>query len=399
MIRRAALARVLALSLVLSAAASLAAQTYLATEPGTWKPWKMTTSSDARRTSQATAAELKAFEAQLVAFREILHHAPSAAQPRGYSVEAWGFLRGATGADASAAKTRPIAGGVDFGAFPIFEYTRNGKTIREDTGETALLLFAVNDLTPGTIGLPPPEEWRELETDVVLQPRATGERAGWLVYDDLMVLTKRKAPLWTPLTLESAWQLQLQAAQQKRSVAQEAVDRFKAQLAKATDPVQRAARKAEYVKNAPQMPDPQAYLKQMEQVEQITEDTVRKELAPTSSMMKNLTELERGVKTTEDRIARLTTTEKTAPACYVDHGTAPEAQFRAAPAPGCAPIVRPNPDFFDRSLPRSAPQVVMLLQARRCYEDDTKTTLVSGCPANRALLESLDRQAVLDWLK
>ena len=399
MTRRAALVRVLALVLILSATVSLAAQTYLTTEPGTWKPWTMTTSSDARRTSNATAAELKAFEAQLVAFREILHRAPSAAQPRGYSVETWGFLRGATGVDASAAKTLPIAGGVDFGAFPIFEYTRSGKTIREDTGETDLLLFAVNDISPRVIGLPPPEEWRELDTDVVLQPHATSERAGWPRYDDLMVLTKRTAPLWTPLTLESAWRLQLQAAQHTRTAAQEVVDRFKAQLAKATDPVQRAARKAEYAKNAPQMPDPQGYLKQMEQVEQITEDTVRKELAPTSSMMQNFTELERGVKGAEDRIARLTASEKTAPACYVNGGPTPESRLRTAPAPGCEPLVRPNRDFFDHSLPRSAPQVVMVLQARSCYEDVKTTALVSGCPANRALLESLDRQAVLDWLK
>jgi len=375
--------------------------TYLTNEPGTWKPWKMFVSASTRREQGATAADLKAFEAQLVAFREILRRAPSAAEPRGYSVEVWGHLSSPPFAllGRPEAKALPLAGGVDFGAFPIFEYQRDGKTIREDTGETELLLFAVNDLRPEVIGRPAPQEWRELETDVLLQPPATGERAGWPRFDDIIVMTKRAASLWTPVTLEAAWGLQLQAAQKVLATAQETLERFRKNLAEHTDAAKRAARQAEYARSAPAMPDPQAYLKQMAEVERIREESLQQELAPTGGVMRNFHDAERALESVEKRIARLTPDEKAAPACYAEKGDTPETRFRAAPAPGCAPIARPNPDFFDRTLPRSAPQLVLVLQARRCYEDARPTKLVSGCAANRALLESLDRQAVLDWLR
>jgi hypothetical protein len=64
--------------------------------------------------------------------------------------------------------------------------------------------------------------------------------------------------------------------------------------------------------------------------------------------------------------------------------------------------VRPNYQFFDASLPRSAPQLLMIADAKRCHEnlrDPQALTLPSGCAANRALLDSWDRQAVLDWLQ
>jgi hypothetical protein len=124
--------------------------------PGTWKPWKPFAASGASRQEQAaTPALVKAFEAELLALNAILRRAPAVASPIGFSVETWGNLNGyrvsehAPGQPPGAG--RPLSGGLTFGAFPIFEYERNGKTIREDTGETALQLFLVNQIGRGLI--------------------------------------------------------------------------------------------------------------------------------------------------------------------------------------------------------------------------------------------------------
>jgi hypothetical protein len=68
-----------------------------------------------------------------------------------------------------AGRSLPLAGGLTFGAFPIVEYTRAGKTVREDTGETALFTFQVNELEPWMIGGQRPTEWEAVETDAFMQ--------------------------------------------------------------------------------------------------------------------------------------------------------------------------------------------------------------------------------------
>ena len=230
-------------SCVVACALVVSAQpTYLKEAPGTWKPWKMTMSASTRAASGASAAELKAFEANLVAFREILRRVPAVATPRGFSVEVWGHLGGydrpATGQPPSS--RLPIAGGIDFGAFPIYETTRNGATVRIDTGETPLLLFTVNDLRPAAIGQPGPPDWHVLESDVVLQPPATGERAGFPRYDDIVVITKRTAPLWVPVALQEAWTLQLQVSKQALTSAQQVVDKLQHLLVARDNPANEA---------------------------------------------------------------------------------------------------------------------------------------------------------------
>ena len=225
--------------LVVASSLVIARQTsYLKDAPGTWKPWKMTMSSAARAATGATAADLKAFEAQLVAFREILRQASSAATPVGYSVEVWGHLRG----DAQraptrpAAASRPIAGGVSFGAFSIYEIDRGGKRVRIDPGETALIQFAVNDMSPQAIGHAGPPEWHVIDHHVIVQPPSTGERAGFPRYDDIIVITKRRDPLWTPVPLLEAWELQLRASKHAYAEAQEVADRMQQARSEDLDP-------------------------------------------------------------------------------------------------------------------------------------------------------------------
>jgi hypothetical protein len=378
---------------------------FMTDAPGTWKPWKMTLSSGARSSTRATAAELKAFEAHLVAFREMLRRVPAVADPRGYSVEVWGHLGGYDRAVPGQPPPirRPIPGGVDFGAFPIYEYMRSGARVRTDTGETALLLFLVNTLDPRVIGHPGPPEWNALDLDIVVQPPATGERAGFPRYDDIVVITKRQASIWAAVPLLEAWQVQLQASTQALHAAREVAGKMQQARDEHVDPVRKAKREAEYRKNAASMPNAEAYLRQMAEVEAIRDRATRDEIAPTSGTMVRLREAEREVAAVEAVIAALPAEEKPMPACWVPDATRVQGRLRAGSSARCRALVRPHYAFFDPALPRSAPQLLLITSAKRCYEDrrdsGSSTTLPSGCTANRALMESWDRQAVLDWLQ
>jgi len=60
-----------------------------------------------------------------------------------------------------------------------------------------------------------------------------------------------------------------------------------------------------------------------------------------------------------------------------DHLQAGAEKFR------CTALVRPNYAFFDRTLPRSAPQLVILLAAKRCYEDPSALASTSAAQESR----------------
>jgi hypothetical protein len=67
--------------------------------------------------------------------------------------------------------------------------------------------------------------------------------------------------------------------------------------------------------------------------------------------------------------------------------------------------VRPNYAYFDKSLPRSAPQVVLITGITRCFDVADKYNRAandpgpSGCRANRALVETMDKDAIRAWLR
>jgi hypothetical protein len=233
----------------------------------------------------------------------------------------------------------PLGGGLSFGAFAIYEYQRNGKTVRDDGGETELMQFVVNDIQPELLGHRyRPYDWVDVDTDAFVQPQETGSFAGFPRYDSYIVIKRRADPLWVPVSLESSLRLVI-ASVQKRLV----------------------------------------YLK----------DT----RGPATEIKK----AEDKIAGIESHIASLRPEDRGAPACWTGRGEAWGQRFQIGASPDCRPLVRPNWAFFDRRLPRSAPQVLLVNDIGRCFEN-RKSTSPSGCPTNLKLLESLDRQALLDWL-
>jgi hypothetical protein len=329
-----------ALALCTLSASASADVTYLVDEPGQWSPWKFRAEEFARKGYGASAADLKAFEAQLRVLDAIIRRAPTVAQPVGFSPRTWGHLAGygAVAPGQPKGSDLPLGGGLSFGGFAIFEYQRNGKTLREVGGETQLMQFVVNDIQPELLGARQrPYEWEDVDTDAFMQPAEAGTVAGFPRYGNYIVIKKRQDPLWVPVSLEGALRLVI-AAHQKR------LD----------------------------------YLKDTRGPEKVMRDYEQK------------------IAAIEAHIAALAPEQRSAPAC-IGNGISWLQRFHAAESSGCTLLVRPNWAFFDRRLPRSTPQVLLVNDIARCYEGRQSNT-PGGCTTNRQLLESLDRQALMDWL-
>jgi hypothetical protein len=386
-----------------AAAVSLTAQSRMMPDaPGTWKAWKFTAVPSARQERAATPAEVKAFEAQLLALNVILQRAPGVATPRGYSVETWGHLAGypVPAPDRPAGSSAPLGGGVAFGAFSIFEYERNGKTIRQDTGETDLLQFQVNQLDAAALSAARLADFGQGDAEAFLEPAATGEVAGLSRYGDVLIIKKNPKPLWVPVSMATA--IGLIAATHTKQLAEEraALDRVRASLADWLDPAKRQQRFAGYAIAAAAQPDKAKFLADMEQVERDAIASTHKDLTPQGGTMKRYLEFESALADASAWLQGLAPADRAAPACYVKSGSTPRDRFRAGSSTGCVPVVQPDWAFFDPSLPRSTPQVIVIPQVSRCFENQpAKPATPAGCPANRQLLLTLDKEAVLAWLR
>ena len=378
--------------------------------PGTWKPWKpFSASASARQEQSATPALVKAFESEMLALNAILRRAPGVTTPVGFSVETWGNLAGyrmtehAPGQPAGGAL--PLAGGLTFGAFPIFEYERNGKTVREDTGETALQQFLINQIGRGAIDRGNVPEWSAVDTDAFLKPMPKGEIAGLPRYGDGLIIARDAEALWTPLSQRAALDLVAAARQVTMRNLEETARVSSARLAVVRDPAYRAGRLKDAQQAAATMPNRQAFLKTIDDSIAVEEQMLVKELSPTGGTGKGLADATRAVNEVAEWITELSPAQQAAPACYAATGTTLRTRFPTTPPADCHPLVRPNYGYFNKALPRSAPQVVIITGITRCFDTadkfnrDANSTSSGGCAANRALVETLDKAALRAWVK
>ena len=149
------------------------------------------------------------------------------------------------------------------------------------------------------------------------------------------------------------------------------------------------------------MPNGAAFVANMESADVQIEAAKRTQLAPGGPEEKGVREAERDVKEVEAIVAALSTEQRKAPACYNQSASRVAEQFRlkdGAPA-ACRPLVKPNWDYFDPKLPRSAPQVLMIDSFTRCLTQQSKASISrGGCDINRLLINSMDWDAVRAWL-
>jgi hypothetical protein len=323
---------VFAFALLVTAASTavLAQIRYLPDAPGTWKPWKFIAYADNRRLLAAPPLEVKALEKQLLALNAILKSTPGFASPVGFSVETVGDMQlldagpaGAAGQPAMA--KRPLPAMLNFGAYGVYE-TAAG--VRGDAGETAQLLFFVNQLalplfSSGDNNVP---EFENVEADVVLLAKPQPDLFGMPRYDDTLVLKKNPAPIWAAVPLGEAMDLAIRGIQARLAGRRDVAARLQTQYDDIKDPAKRAKRIADAAKNVA---------------------AVERELA-----------------TAQAAAAAVPALDRAAPACYASQDRV--SRFKRAPADG---------------------------------GDGPKPIHAGGCAANKRLLESIDRQALLAWLQ
>jgi hypothetical protein len=390
-----------ALLLSLIGTSALVAQIrYLPDAPGRWKPWRFDAYPDNRRAVAAKPAEVKALEAQLLALNAILQQAPGFAAPKGFSVETVGSLDTESRRPGQpAAAALPLPSTLNFGAYGVHEWDANGTTKRDDTGETAQVLFFVNQLALGMLfesgGVP---EFSGLDTDVTLLAAPQAAVNGIPRVGDALVLKKNPAPLSTAVSLGESLQLLEQAVTARLAVSKEAVARVQKQYDDARDTAARAKRLAELKQLAAMVKDP-AYLEKMLKADQQVEAGLARMVGPASETTKAMVAVERELAAVTAASAALSAADRSAPACYVAGTSAGPARFTRDVTAACAAVVRPNWKLFDPALARSAPQVLVIGHFLRCLESRQLAANQGGCTANRRLIEGLDQRAILAWLQ
>ncbi len=391
----------------LVAGATLSAQVrYRPTEHGPWRPWSFTAIASARQERGATAADVQAWQATLQQLAAIVRKAPAVAQPVGFAGELWGNLDGYSPEPGEpAGKTVPLAGSVTFAAFPLVEFTRNGRLTNEDLkgGETATVQFTINRIDRSMFGGQMPAEWSGEDAPGFTEPKAGAAIAGLTRLDDVLVVRNNQRPLWVPLPLNEAVAPVIQQRARIFESRRDGYAKEQAAFAEWQTPAARAARRADWQRSAASMgAQGGVFLANMESADLTIEKAKRTQLAPGGADERGVKEAQRDLAEAQAVLERLYPEARTAPACYDRSGSTLAAKFHTvAGAPRtCEPLVKTNWGYFDATLPRTAPQVLMVSAFMRCLTRESMAdTTRGGCVVNRQLVESIDWQAVKNWIR
>jgi hypothetical protein len=396
----------LALSLLatLASAAQVAQTRYVPDAPGRWKPWTFYADVDVRRVHGARPVEVKDLEAQLLRLTEIIKKTNGFTNPVGFSPETGATLgldRFSAIPGDPALTARPLPVSMIFLAFGVFE-TGSGATLkRDDSGETSGLLFFVNDLTHPLFAendhaVP---EFEKLDVGVVRLAAPQPDVFGMPRYGrDVIVLKKSAAPIWVAVTLAETLELVTRGIDERLTRERADLSRVQKGYDDIMDPKKRQQRIAEYQKIAPLQKDP-AFVDKMTKMEDAKQQMAGREILPEIATEKAIvTKSEQDLAAAKAMAAALSAADKAAPACYAS-GAQSLARFRRAPAAGCDPLVRANWAMFNPALPRSAPQLLTISKFASCLIPDRIDPHVGGCVANKRLLQSIDKAALMAWLQ
>ncbi len=383
--------------LVLVASIAAAQSRYAWEALGRWKPWSIEVQNHAYGALRFTAAEVKALEAQLLGLNAILKAAPGVAAPVGYSVETSGVVSSTDVVPAQPnPRTLPLPSSMYFGAFGITEVVRGGKTVRDDGGETTLLIFRINRMPTGA-AVP---DFIDLESDVMLEPPRGADVHGMPRYGDQLVLQKQAVPLFTPVSRDEALQLTVGTLERRASAARAVLATWTQALADWRDPKQQAKRMADWKQSATLAKDP-TILAKMTAFEKTHEAELSVLAGPDSAAARDVQVAEQAVAAATAALAAIPQAERDAASCFASDRASTGASvthIKQAPAPGCVPIVRPNWALYNAALPRTAPQLLVIDRVAGCI-DYPPPKVPGNCAANKSLLETLDVAAVRAWLR
>jgi hypothetical protein len=267
-------------------------------------------------------------------------------------------------------------------------------------------------LTEARAGDRPPEPF-------YLRPRQTATWQGLPVYEgQALVITRQGRDPWAPVPLARALTAAMGAFAKDRKTADDRLAGYKQKLAEVMAPEWEAQKREAFEKQNGELRTsrPANYAARQRSLEnEIT--VLRQEAQANANPQKDA----KGQwywsaidahDNAARRLAELTPDEAQAPACFVPLPSGQSGNGRyaitgsivpEASAPGCRQIVRTNWEYFDLTLPRTAPQILFVRDFGRCVKV-TGDTLVSA-PVNRwdyppqGCVQHAQMWRELDWTK
>lgn len=281
--------------------------------------------------------------------------------------------------------TFPLTFGAGYYPFRHEDIETNGTWRLSVAGETEGAYFEFNRLpedrqatavtTESRPGDRPPEKF-------YLRPRVTATWQGLPVYEDTYLLVARAGrDPWAPVPLARVLKAALGAMEKDRKTAEDRLDGYKKTLAEVMAPEWEAQKREYFEKQNGELRTsrPSNYAARQRSLEneiQVTRQRAQADANP-----------QRDAKGTwywsaidahadaVTRLAALSPDEANGPACLLDLSPAERDNGRyslrgtivaEASAPGCRQIVRTNWDYFDAALPRTAPQILYVVDFGRC---------------------------------
>lgn len=388
---------------------------YLPDKPGFWQPQRYMAEQD--HGAGATAVELQQINSNLKAIQAVLMATPTGTNPVGFYITPAPMW-------VSHGRTQPILQGLHIYPLAFFEIRKQGVWTLDMHGETSGAGYSLNNLSEiervstkvfeeaGPHGAPHP---------IYTLPVPVHSLGGFPVYGDTLFITRPGRELFVPVSVEHALKAAMPVYARNRDAAdRELVDRkqrnqdFKAN--EADEYEQKELAKFEKQWGYLRATDAKDYEEHKRQwMAPVLRERVEHEAAAAPPV--------RGNKDSEwyfnamdeyanaqKRLASLSPEEAASPACFepvdVRLPYAMRGEIRKITRnPACLPLVQTNPDYYDRTLPRTAPQLLTITSITRCVDLDRPKVVPTaidieggGCPVHAKMWQEMNWQKLADIL-
>ncbi len=275
------------------------------------------------------------------------------------------------------------------GLFPFYhsDVETNGQWALSVKGETPAAYFFFNrlpELLDGSPLVTEPRPGDRPPEPFYLRPRVTGTWQGLPIYEgqSLVVAREGRDP-WAPLPLGRVLKAAMGAFEKDRKTAADRLAGYQKRLDEVMAPAWETQKREVFEKQNGELraSRPSNYAARLRSLEHAIAET-RQDAQANATPQKDAkgewywspVDAHAGA---VRRLGVLTTEEAGAPACFVELSAAQRANGRyampgsfipQASAPGCRQVVRTNWDYFDLTLPRTAPQMLFVRDFGRCVQ-------------------------------
>jgi hypothetical protein len=362
-------------------------QRFLTRKAGFWQPWDY-----AGGRSGATPAEAKIIDANLKRIFAVLMETPAAARPVGY----YGLPDAGWNSDG---KTAPLRQSLGIYPFDLVENKKDGAWKLDTHGETESIYYTLNRLDQieraGTLV-------GEDAAHIYTKPRPKSVMGGFPIYSDTLYISRPGRELWKPVSVERALKAALpryrqdqQSAEQRRTMNQKTLEQVRS-----PEFEQKEMANFEKEWGKLQTTDSRNYENRRQsrlawiarQRQQAESPANPPRGAKESFWYWNPLD---ALADANARLASMTPQERQSPAC-LEIAANKDGRYEikgriVAIATACEPLVETNPDYFDRTLPRTAAQLLTVDNVTRCLPA-RPSQWPGGCAAHLKMWEQLDWQ-------